>query len=167
MFTKTGEHVPRERAFRVNSQVSFAEVASSHSFTLKEFFAQSGSNPRRCAYRPPKRLANGDAAAAVSPSGFLLFLRQTTLFAQAFNFKRQELSGNPFPAAEQVAFNPGGTFAPGFSATSGIVAYRSGSAGVARQLTWLDRSGKDACHPPGNSRLKSSARRPARQPPAD
>ena len=56
-----------------------------------------------------------------------------------------------------MAFNPGGTFAPGFSATSGIVAYRSGSAGVARQLTWLDRSGKDACHPPGNSRLKSSA----------
>jgi len=44
VFTKTGEHVPRERAFRVNSQVSFGEVASNHSFTLKGFFAQSGSN---------------------------------------------------------------------------------------------------------------------------
>src|SRR5262249_116418 len=45
---------------------------------------------------PSKRLANTDAAAVVSPLGFLLFLRQTTLFAQAFDFRRQELSSNPF-----------------------------------------------------------------------
>jgi len=51
-----------------------------------------------------KRLASADAAAVVSPSGFLLFLRQTGLFAQAFDFKRLELSGNPFPVAEQAAF---------------------------------------------------------------
>ena len=89
----------------------------------------------------PKRFAHADAAAVVSPSGFLLFPRQTTLVAQAFDFKRQELSGNPFPVAEQAAFVVG-TLAPGFSATSSIVAYRSGSAGVARQLRWLDRSGK-------------------------
>jgi eukaryotic-like serine/threonine-protein kinase len=88
-----------------------------------------------------KWLANADAAAVVSPSGFLLFLRRTTLFAQAFDFKRQELSGSPFPVAEQAAFDPA-TFAAGFSATAGIVAYRSGSTGVVRQLTWLDRSGK-------------------------
>jgi serine/threonine protein kinase len=88
-----------------------------------------------------KRLANADAAAVVSPSGFLLFARQTTLFARAFDFKRQELSGNPFPVAEHVAFGAL-TNAPGFSAASGIVAYRTGSASLARQLTWLDRSGK-------------------------
>src|SRR5262249_4897326 len=62
-------------------------------------------------------------------------------FAQAFDFRRQELSGNPFPVAEQAAFDAASR-APGFSATSGIVAYRTGSAGTARQLTWLDRSGK-------------------------
>jgi eukaryotic-like serine/threonine-protein kinase len=88
-----------------------------------------------------KRLADADVAAGVSPSGFLLFLRQTTLFAQNFDFKTHELSGNPFPVAEQVAFDAA-TSAPGFSAASGIVAYRTGSAGLARQLTWLDRSGK-------------------------
>jgi serine/threonine protein kinase len=86
-----------------------------------------------------KRLTSADAA-AVAPWGFLLFARQTTLLAQAFDFKRQELSGNPFPVAEQVALALGG--APEFSANSGIMAYRTGSAGVARQLTWLDRSGK-------------------------
>jgi serine/threonine protein kinase len=89
-----------------------------------------------------KRLGNADAAAVVSPLGFLLLQRQTTLFAQAFDFKRQELSGNPFPVAGQVALD-GATNAPGVSATSGSVAYRAGSADVARQLTWLDRSGKN------------------------
>ena len=43
--------------------------------------------------------------------------------------------------AEQATFDAT-TFAPGFSVTSGIVAYRTGTAGSARQLTWLDRSGK-------------------------
>src|SRR5262249_36160011 len=89
----------------------------------------------------PKRLALPNRTAVVSPSGFLLFLRQTALFAQAFDFRRQELSSNPFPVAEQAAYD-GALNAPGFSATSGIVAYRTASAGVARQLTWLDRSGK-------------------------
>src|SRR5262249_12322960 len=87
-----------------------------------------------------KRLMSADAAAVVSPSGFLLFLRQTTLFAQAFDLKKQELSGNPFPVAEQAAFDAP-TPAPGFSATSRIMAYRPSSADVRRQLTWLDRSG--------------------------
>src|SRR5207249_5075136 len=90
---------------------------------------------------PPKRLTGADGAAVVSLSGFLLFPRQTTLLAQAFDFKRQELSGNPFPVAQQVAFDST-TGAAGFSAALGIVAYRTGSAGAARQLTWLDRSGK-------------------------
>src|SRR5262245_16896165 len=88
-----------------------------------------------------KRLADADVAAVVSPSGSLLFLRQATLFAQTFDFKRQELSGNPVPVAEQVAFDAA-TSASGFSATFGIVAYRTGPAGLVRQLTWLDRSGK-------------------------
>src|SRR5262249_36123822 len=88
-----------------------------------------------------KRLTNADAAGVVSPSGFLLFPRQTTLFAQAFDFKRLELSGNPFLVAEQWAFDAL-TFAPGFSATSSIVAYRTGAVGAVRQLTWLDRFGK-------------------------
>src|SRR5438876_306962 len=90
-----------------------------------------------------KRLTNADAAAVVSPSGFLLFPRQTTLFAQAFDLQRQELSGNPFPVAEQVALERSGPVGTaGLSAASGIVAYRTGGAGAVKQLTWLDRSGK-------------------------
>jgi len=62
--------------------------------------------------------------------------------AQAFDLKRQKLSGNPFPVAEQQAFGAA-LGAPGLSASSGIVAYRIGVAG-GRQLAWLDRSGKSA-----------------------
>src|SRR5262249_27497536 len=93
-----------------------------------------------------KRLTSADSAAVVSPTGFLLFPRQTTLFAQSFDFKRQELSGDPFSVAENVAEqlpSSGARLAPGFSATSGIVAYRAASVSTTRQLTWLDRSGKN------------------------
>ncbi len=103
---------------------------------------------------PSKRLVTADAAAVVSPSGFLLFPRETTLFAQAFDLERQELSGSPFHAAEQAAFDEVSN-AAGFSATSGILAYRTGSA-VASQLTWLDRSGKSlgAIGAPDRARLR-------------
>jgi WD40 repeat protein len=87
-----------------------------------------------------KWLMNTDRAAVVSPSGFLLFPRQTTLFAQVFDFRKLELSGNPAPVASSPAVSTLG--ATGVSTTSNIVAYRSDSAGVMQQLTWLDRSGK-------------------------
>ena len=80
-----------------------------------------------------KRFANADAPVVLSPSGFLFFLRQTSLFAQAFDFKRQELSGNPFPVAKQAAFDAG-SFASGFSVTSGNVAYRIGRRGPATDV---------------------------------
>jgi serine/threonine protein kinase len=89
----------------------------------------------------PKLLARTDAPAVVHPSGFLLFLRQRTLLAQVFDFKRQELSNNPLPVAEQVVVDEA-AFSAGFSAASGIVAYRTGSPPATYQLTWLDRSGK-------------------------
>jgi serine/threonine protein kinase len=97
-----------------------------------------------------KRLTDADDAAVVSPSGFLLFPRQTALFAQAFDFQRQELFGNPFPvAAARTA---------GISAASGIVAYRTGGAAVVRQLSWLDRSGKSvgAIGAPDNADLNEA-----------
>jgi serine/threonine protein kinase/Tol biopolymer transport system component len=90
---------------------------------------------------PPRRILNSDAAAVVSPMGYLLFPQQTTLFAQAFDFKKLELRGNPVAIADQFAFDqPLG--APGYSTASDVVAYRTGSAAVTRQLSWFDRSGK-------------------------
>ncbi len=83
------------------------------------------------AYAPP---------AAGSENGHLLFLRGSTLMAQALDPKRFEMAGDSFPVAEQV----GSFLALGFFSVSanGVLAYRSGSSGINSQLTWFDRGGK-------------------------
>ena len=89
-----------------------------------------------------RRLLDADSAAAYSPSGHLLFVRQGTLFAQTFDKERWELSGSPHPVAERVAFG-GVASATALSASAaGPIAYRTGSTGGKRQLVWFDRSGK-------------------------
>ena len=75
-------------------------------------------------------------------SGTFLFLRDSTLFAQPFDPSRLELSAEPVPVADQV-----GSFAAAnaglFSASeSGVLAYRVGTGGDQRQLTWFDPQGK-------------------------
>ena len=73
-------------------------------------------------------------------SGHLLFVRQGTLFAQHFDPVRLELTGNPFPVAEQVASSDS---VPGIRIRRGSIAYRTSSAGAQRQFVWFDRSGKE------------------------
>jgi Tol biopolymer transport system component/tRNA A-37 threonylcarbamoyl transferase component Bud32 len=103
---------------------------------------------------PPKRILSSDAAAVISPLGFVLFPRLTTLFEQAFDFGKLEIAGNPVALAEQLAYDPA-VGAPGYSAGSHVVTYRTGAAVVSRQLTWLDRSGKviGSVGPPDSTNL--------------
>lgn len=73
---------------------------------------------------------------AVNPvdqnAGYLVFVRQGALLAQAFDFNRNEMVGNPVRIAEQVAR---------FSlATNGILILLERQAD--EQLTWFDRAGK-------------------------
>src|SRR5262249_34076922 len=51
------------------------------------------------------RLFDSDSAAVYSPSGYLLFIRQSTLFAQRFDAARRQLLGDPFSVAEEIAFD--------------------------------------------------------------
>jgi len=87
------------------------------------------------------RLFDSDSAAVYSPSGYLLFIRQNTLFAQRFDAARRQLLGDPFPAAEQAAFDAPSNIGA-ISAGNGVLAYRTGSSSSNRQLVWFDRSGK-------------------------
>ena len=75
------------------------------------------------------------------PPGTCSFVRQGTLFAQDFDPVRLELTGNPFPVAEQVASSAGGAAVSVSGA--GSIAYRTGATGVERQFVWFDRSGKE------------------------
>jgi serine/threonine protein kinase len=91
-----------------------------------------------------QRLLESDAAPVVRASGHLLFARQDTLFAQAFDPVRIELMGAPAPIAEHIfvgTANGSGAFS---AAVAGPVAYRTAVAGGARrQFAWFDRSGKE------------------------
>jgi len=93
-----------------------------------------------------KRLVNSSQAGAYAPPaigaelGHLLFIRERTLMAQPFDHKRLELTGEPFPVAEQV----GASLAMGFFSVSanGVLAYRTSLSSGSSQLIWFDRQGK-------------------------
>jgi len=85
-----------------------------------------------------------DSAPVYAPSGHLLFARQGTLFAQAFDATRLELKGNPFSVVEQVASSSAGQGLAAVSASAaGPILYRTASGAGGRQFVWFDRSGKD------------------------
>ena len=93
-----------------------------------------------------KRILTGSSMAAYSgtPSGpgRLLFEREGTLMAQPFDLEKLELSGEPFPVAQQIGGIVVRVGWAAFSASStGTLVYRSGG-GARSQLVWFDRAGK-------------------------
>src|SRR5262249_26883568 len=70
------------------------------------------------------RLFNSDSAAVYS-SGYLLFIRQSTLFAHRFDAARRQLSGDPFPIAPQAALDAGFN-AGAISDANGVLGFRTG-----------------------------------------
>jgi Tol biopolymer transport system component len=68
-------------------------------------------------------------------SSRMLFVRQGTLFSQAFDLSALTLTGSPAPLAEQVATVS--------ASRAGPIVYRTTSGQGRRQLVWLDRSGKE------------------------
>jgi serine/threonine protein kinase len=87
------------------------------------------------------RLFDSDTAAVYSQLGYLLFIRQGTVFARRFEPAKRQLVGDPFSLAEQAAVNL--AFAVGaVSAGANVVAYRTGGGAANRTLMWLDRAGK-------------------------
>jgi Tol biopolymer transport system component len=86
------------------------------------------------------RLVASDTQGAYVAPGWLLFIRQGTLWAEHFDLAQGKTSGEPVAVADSVAFEPiDGTGA--FSASdSGVVAYRVSRPSVTR-LSWFDRSG--------------------------
>jgi eukaryotic-like serine/threonine-protein kinase len=86
-----------------------------------------------------KRLFDADSA-AVYTSGYVLFIRRATLYAQAFDASRLEPIGVPFRVADDVS----GSQQAGISSADGaVLAFRTGSVSVERQFIWFDRSGKE------------------------
>ncbi|HEY3028155.1 MAG TPA: protein kinase [Pyrinomonadaceae bacterium] len=89
-----------------------------------------------------KFLINADSTPAYAPPGYLLFLRERTLMAEPFDADKLQLTGDPFPIAEQVGFNAGNGRGFFSASDNGVLVYRSRVFGDA-QLVWFDRTGKE------------------------
>ena len=86
-----------------------------------------------------KPLVKADSQALYA-SGYLLFQRQGTLFAQPFDIKRLEVTGDAVPAAQELGLPVGG--AGKFTASNtGVLAYRGDDVG-GTEMRWFDRHGK-------------------------
>jgi Tol biopolymer transport system component len=90
-----------------------------------------------------QRLVTGTSV-EYAPSGYLLFTRDRTVFAQPFDPESLELRGSPVQVADQVIAMS--------VATDSTLVFRSG-ADAGRELVWFDRSGKEVSRPsgPGNN----------------
>ncbi|MDA2927732.1 hypothetical protein MYX78_10980, partial [Acidobacteria bacterium AH-259-G07] len=91
-----------------------------------------------------KRLLSANLNAAYAEPGYLLFMRESTLMAQPFDKKGLELTGEPFPLAENVDRNEHSFSTAAFFSVSenGVLTYRSGTGLSRTQLVWFDREGK-------------------------
>ncbi len=88
-----------------------------------------------------KLLVSADSSAVYAAPGFLLFLRDRNLMAQAFDANSLQLTGEPLSIAEQVGYNliTGRSF---FSASqNGVIAFLNNNP-PKTQLAWFDRTGK-------------------------
>ena len=80
--------------------------------------------------------------AAWAPPGYLLFARETTLYAQAMDAKTFRLSGEAVPVAENVATSTINGRAGFAVSRSGVLVYRVIGAVGTGQLAWYSRDGK-------------------------
>jgi Tol biopolymer transport system component len=99
-----------------------------------------------------KKVTASDTNAILAPPGQMLFVRESTLFSQAFDTGRLELAGEPKPVVEQISWSPSPwNLAAASASATGTLTYRVGS--ISRnQIAWLDRSGRIllTAGPPGD-----------------
>ncbi len=94
-----------------------------------------------------KWLERRGALAGYSPTGHLLFVQGGTLFAQAYDPKTAQLSGEPVPVAEGVGSDHVTDTVFASVSQSGVLAYMTASAAMGKllrtsQISIFDRSGK-------------------------
>ncbi|HUQ50287.1 MAG TPA: protein kinase, partial [Terriglobales bacterium] len=79
---------------------------------------------------------------ATYASGYLLFLRDSTLMAQRFDPDNHKLSGEAYPIAEQIQRDVASSLGVFSVSRTNVLAYQTGNAIVGSQLQWYDRTGK-------------------------
>src|SRR5262249_17849672 len=92
-------------------------------------------------HHAPVRVAAADAA-AVYGGGYLFFVRQGAIVAQAFDERTFALGGPVLRIADSVTIGGPRIAAMSVSAT-GSVLFRTGTGRARRRLLWVDRAGRE------------------------
>ena len=113
-------------------------------FTVREG-GPDGTVPRQVAVLSletgQQRILTSGNDPHIAASGHLVFAREASLWAAAFDPVRLELSGDPVPMVEDVQINPGG-WAHYDLATDGTLIYLPSGATAAVPLVIVDRAGR-------------------------
>ena len=88
-----------------------------------------------------RRLLRADSSAVYAQPGYLLFVREQKLLAQPFDQQQLATTGDPFPVADKMTYNPFAKYAEMSVSDNSTLVYRSGSS-TDSELVWFDRTGK-------------------------
>jgi Tol biopolymer transport system component len=80
-------------------------------------------------------------ASAKQDTGYLVYLRESTLVAHAFDTRAFRLIGEPIRIADSVGHSANDTIGYFSISQTGSLIYRTGNGAASNQLKWLDRHG--------------------------
>ncbi|MSV27594.1 MAG: serine/threonine-protein kinase [Bryobacterales bacterium] len=107
-----------------------------------------------------KRLMNGDTEARWASPGYLLFMRERNLMAQAFDVERLDFKGEAVPVAERIDMG-GNRHTAAFSVSAtGVLIYRQGSPQPPTHMAWLNRKGVEVEQIPAGENIAISSLSP-------
>ena len=114
----------------------FVVNSTSRSWESAQIVAQNLATGER------RVLVSGGTSPRLLASGYLLFYRESTVFAQRFDPSTATLSGSPVPMAQKVLFASFSGAAQFSVSASGTFVSIEGSGEDVMTLSWIDRSGK-------------------------
>jgi eukaryotic-like serine/threonine-protein kinase len=88
------------------------------------------------------RLLVSSLAGAAYAQGNLLYVNQSTLYAQPLDLKKRTLSGVPVPLVDAIVIDLGVWHATFTASQTNELTYQTGSASALSRLEWVDRQGK-------------------------
>ena len=74
--------------------------------------------------------------------GYLVYIREGTLFAVPFDAERLEVRGTAVPVIDGVASSTGDGSAQFDISQTGVLVYRSGNSGKGQTMAWVDSAGR-------------------------
>src|SRR4029434_2177815 len=87
-------------------------------------------------------LVSGGTSPRVLKSGYLVFYRDNTIFAQPFDDRTATVSGTDVPLIQRSSNAPVSGAGQFFVSDSGTLVYIEGAGDEGMNLVWVDRTGK-------------------------